>query len=166
MLRNWKMFLHTLILLSSKCLAQQNRQRKSVSTNRLLTFLGGTCVTLERGVDVQILAQEHWRNGGELTANLKFDRYEHRLVRRAGIINDFSFFEIQLEATTSKGSQLDKTVLTERVLGTIKLYPGKPSTPVTRIVTLGNNMFHLDLDNSKSAILSRAGQMTTTLRLR
>ena len=60
MLRNWKMFLHTLILLSSKCLAQQNRQRKSVSTNRLLTFLGGTCVTLERGVDVQILAQEHW----------------------------------------------------------------------------------------------------------
>ena len=87
-----------------------------------------------------------------MTANFKFDRYEHRLVRRAGIINDFSFFEVQLEAISSRG--------------TIKLYPGKPTRPVTRIVALGNNMFHLDLDNKQSGSLSRAGEMTTTFRLR
>ena len=66
---------------------------------------GGTCVTLQRGTDVQILEQEQWRKGGSLTATFKFNKYEHRLVRRAGIINDYSFFEIQLQATSSSGIQ-------------------------------------------------------------
>ena len=53
-----------------------------------------------------------------------------------------------------------------KFLGNVKLYPGKPSTPVTKIVSLGNNMFHLDLDDNESGNLSKAGEMTTTFKLR
>ena len=115
-------------------------------------FLGGTCVNLNVGTDAKIEKQMSWKNGGMAFINLKFDHLKPQFFRRAGIIQDFSFFEIQLDTRSS--------------VGNIELFPGKYDLPIDGIKRVESNKFQLDLNDDESVKLSTAGYIQTKLRFR
>jgi len=114
--------------------------------------LGGTCVNLNVGQDASISKQMSWKSGGMALVNLKFDHLKPPFFRRAGIIQDFSFFEIQFDTRSSSGD--------------ISLYPGKFDLPVDGMKKVENNKFQIDLNDADSVKLSTAGYIETKLRFR
>ena len=61
-------------------------------------------MNLQNGRDVSILNQNQWVYGGMMMLKLKFKQFENQLARRAGVINDNSFFEIQMQTTSNEGN--------------------------------------------------------------
>ena len=69
----------------------------------LILFLGGNCLNLRNTADFKISEQKEWGKAGYAIVQLDFAKYKNSLVRRAGIINDRSFLEIQIQTQSRKG---------------------------------------------------------------
>ena len=84
-----------------------NRQRKFVKMIKMifgLKFnLGGNCLNLRTTADFKISEQKEWGKAGYAIVQLDFAKYKNSLVRRAGIINDRSFLEVQIQTQSRKG---------------------------------------------------------------
>ena len=70
---------------------------------RKFVHSGGRCVNLQNERDIQIITQNNWKQGGMMKLKLKFKNFESQLARRAGVINDNSFFEIQMQTQSKQG---------------------------------------------------------------
>ena len=66
--------------------------------------LGGRCVNLQNQRDIKIVNQNAWKEGGMMKLKLNFKNFESQLARRAGVINDNSFFEIQMQTQSTQGN--------------------------------------------------------------
>ena len=66
--------------------------------------LGGRCVNLQNQRDIKIMTQSSWNKGGAMKLKLNFKNFESQLARRAGVINDNSFFEIQMQTQSRQGN--------------------------------------------------------------
>lgn len=66
--------------------------------------LGGRCVNLQNQRDIKIMTQSSWNKGGSMKLKLNFKNFESQLARRAGVINDKSFFEIQMQTQSRQGN--------------------------------------------------------------
>ena len=82
-----------------------------------------------------------------------FSSLAAEMTRRAGVINDKSFFEIQMSASHA----------TE---GNVKLYAGKPVDPASSLISVQNNKFELDFVDSKSKQLSANGKVNLQLNFK
>ena len=60
-------------------------------------------MNLRTTADFKISEQKEWGKAGYAIVQLDFAKYKNSLVRRAGIINDRSFLEVQLQTQSKKG---------------------------------------------------------------
>ena len=85
-----------------------------------------------------------------LQLEVNFSSLEAEMTRRAGTINDLSFFEIQITAS-------------HQTAGNIKVFAGTPVTPMDSLTSLGSNKFKVGLIDRESKQLSQQGK--TSLKL-
>ena len=82
-----------------------------------------------------------------------FSSLESEMTRRAGVINDKSFFEIQMAASHATD-------------GNVQLFPGKPVDPMNSLISVQNNKFEVDLVDNKSQQLSQNGKVNLQLNFK
>ena len=75
------------------------------------------------------------------------------MTRRAGVINDKSFFEIQMSANAPSA-------------GNVQLFPGKPIDPMNSLISVQNNKFEVDFVDNKSKQLSQNGKVNLQLNFK
>ena len=68
------------------------------------------------------------------------------MTRRAGVINDKSFFEIQMSASAALAVN-------------VQLFSGKPIDPMSSLISVQNNKFEVHFVVNKSAQLSQTGKL-------
>ena len=82
-----------------------------------------------------------------------FSSLESEMTRRAGVINDKSFFEIQMAASAASA-------------GNVQLFAGKPIDPMSSLISVQNNKFEVDFVDNKSAQLSQNGKVNLKLNFK
>ena len=82
-----------------------------------------------------------------------FSSLESEMTRRAGVINDKSFFEIQMAASQAQA-------------GNVQLFPGKPVDPMNSLISRQNNKFEVDFVDNKSKQLSQNGKVNLQLNFK
>merc|ERR1712109_31750 len=94
-----------------------------------------------------------WGSGGNIVLDINFSSLEAEMTRRAGTINDASFFEIQMAASHSSA-------------GNVQLFPGKAVNPVSGVKSVQNNKFEVDLVDQQSQQLSNSGRVNVKLNFK
>ena len=82
-----------------------------------------------------------------------FSSLSDEMTRRAGVINDKSFFEIQMSANAPSA-------------GNVQLFPGKPIDPMNSLISVQNNKFEVDFVDNKSKQLSQNGKVNLQLNFK
>ena len=109
----------------------------------------GKCLNVP-GNGIRKIGGSQWGTGGNLQLEVNFSSLEAEMTRRAGTINDASFFEIQITAS-------------HQTAGNIKVFAGTPVTPMDNLTSLGSNKFKVELIDRESKQLSQQGK--TSLKL-
>ena len=82
-----------------------------------------------------------------------FSSLSDEMTRRAGVITDKSFFEIQMSANAPSA-------------GNVQLFPGKPIDPMNSLISVQNNKFEVDFVDNKSKQLSQNGKVNLQLNFK
>ena len=115
-------------------------------------ILGGKCLNVPNN-KIRRTSDDQWGFGGKILLEVDFSSLESEMTRRAGVINDNSFFEIQMAASHS----------TE---GNVQLFPGKPVDPMNSLISKQNNKFEVDFVDNKSQQLSQNGKVNLQLNFK
>ena len=109
----------------------------------------GKCLNVP-GNEIRKIGGSQWGSGGNVQLEINFSSLEAEMTRRAGTINDLSFFEIQITAS-------------HQTAGNLQLTAGGPVTPMDSLTSLGSNKFKVGLIDRESKQLSLQGK--TSLKL-
>ena len=93
--------------------------------------------------NIEIVQHNAWSNAGFLKVKFEYKEYEDNLIRQAGMINDNSFFELSLQASSDDGR--------------FQLFPGAVFDPIDALQKVGNNKFQIDLADKDSGRFSDDG---------
>ena len=113
----------------------------------------GKCLNVP-GNGIRKVGVDQWGTGGNIQLEVNFASLEAQMIaRRAGTINDASFFEIQITASHQQA-------------GNVQLFPGKPVTPMDSLSSIGSNKFKVGLINRESKQLSQQGKASLKLNFK
>ena len=106
---------------------------------------GGKCLNVPNN-KIRKTGANQWGTGGNILLEVDFSSLEAEMTRRAGVINDKSFFEIQMSASAASA-------------GNVQLFAGKPIDPMSSLISVQNNKFEVHFVVNKSAQLSQTGKL-------
>ena len=112
----------------------------------------GKCLNVP-GNGIRKIGADQWGTGGNVQLEVNFSSLEAEMTRRAGTINDASFFEIQITAS-------------HQTAGNLQLFPGNPVTPMDSLASLGSNKFKVGLIDRESKQLSQQGKASLKLNFK
>ena len=112
----------------------------------------GKCLNVP-GNDIRKIGGSQWGTGGNVQLEINFSSLEAEMTRRAGTINDSSFFEIQITAS-------------HQTAGNLQLFAGNTVTPMDSLTLLGSNKFKVGLIDRESKQLSQLGKANLKLNFK